>query len=1050
FTVGDSVVAVASGCFANRVRVAACLVAPKPANLTFEQAAAVPIVFLTADYGLNDVARLQPGETVLVHAAAGGVGQAAIQIARRIGARVMGTASPEKHEFLRGQGVENVFHSRNLSFVEGVRAATDGEGVDVVLNSLAGEFIPRSLELLKPEGRFVEIGKKDIFQNEALDMHAFRASVSFHAVDLARVVARRPIWIGERLRAILKLFEMGEFVPPATRPFPFSAVKDAFRLMAQGKHRGKLVLTSEQPAEVLRSAGPLVRADASYLISGGLSGFGLATARWLVAQGARHLVLLGRGGARTIDAVEALDEFKQQGVQVHVARCDVTDRAALDAVIAEVERSMPPLRGVVHSAMVLQDEPLAKLTHAALEKVLAPKVQGGWNLHQATRPRDLDWFVMYSSCATLFGSAAQASYVAANRFLDALAAYRRAEGLPALTINWGPLADFGVVADNTALARYLKGLGLEVVTGDEAFLFLPFLLRREVTGAGVINVDWATFGDAQAKVRSSHRYSTLMASLGSDVALGSGEGLRQQLRRAAPPERRTLLRTYLRRSLAGVLGVEEKTLEDGAPLGQIGLDSLMAFELKVKIDKELKLTLPLDRLVSETKIGELPDLVLVLLDEPGEAPARPAAERAAATPASLDLHDSDDDFFQVVSGSEAARALEGMRFDGAALAYLPDKMATVGKLTDVQLRALFGTEPFVSHFYDTPVGRIAIVMLPFRSQALFRQDEVREPILRALELAGRHGARTVSLTGLVPSLTGYGKDIATWSKDRPGCPALTTGHATTTAAVIRNLDQMLELAGRNLESESLAVLGLGSIGQSCLRLMLEVLPHPRELVLCDVFAKERAWQDFAEVIRAEHGYRGPIRLASSREGAPAEVYAASTILTAVSVPNVLDVDRLQPGTLLLDDSYPPAFRLEEAVKRLETDADVFFSNAGMLRLSAPLRETLLVPAGAEGLLAHFGVATFREEGLRDPYELTACVLSSALTGRADGTFPATLGLADVRDLVAHYRELPVLDIGPARPQCDKYFVPKEAIERFRQRFGGRATSPPVPVGRATS
>jgi acyl transferase domain-containing protein len=297
FKAGDEVVAISSHGFGNRIRVASVLAAKKPVNLTFEQAATVPIAFLTADYCLNDVGRLDAGESVLIHAAAGGVGQAAIQIARRLGAEILGTASPEKHDFLKKQGVKHVFHSRNLSFADGVRNATNGRGVDVALNSLAGEFIPRTLELLASGGRFVEIGKKDLFQNTPLDLNPFRASISFTAVDLAKLVARKPEWIGKRLRALMELFAKGEFAPLQATVFPAAELPDAFRLMAQGKHRGKLVIAMNGVPAVLAHERPIVRPDASYLVTGGLSGLGLRTAEWLAEQGAKHLVLAGRSGA---------------------------------------------------------------------------------------------------------------------------------------------------------------------------------------------------------------------------------------------------------------------------------------------------------------------------------------------------------------------------------------------------------------------------------------------------------------------------------------------------------------------------------------------------------------------------------------------------------------------------------------------------------------------------------------------------------------------------------------------------------------------------------
>ena len=256
----------------------------------------------------------------------------------------------------------------------------------------------------------------------------------------------------------------------------------------------------------------------------------------------------------------------------------------------------------------------------------------------------------------------------------------------------------------------------------------------------------------------------------------------------------------------------------------------------------------------------------------------------------------------MLSGDAAQEAIAGLRFEGAALLYLPDKLVTVGGFNDTELAVLFGNAPFISHFYESALGRIAIITLPVRSHGLSDPRQVRTSLVSAVELAIQHGVRCVSLTGLIPSLTHYGQDLAAWLRGTARCPTVTTGHGTTSAAVIHNLQQMLNRAGRSLAQETLAVLGLGSIGQSCLRLLLELGLHPRELVLCDVFAKEQEWRSFADALREEHGYRGSIRTASSHAGAPAAVYEATTILTAVSVPDVLDVSQLRPGTVIVDDS----------------------------------------------------------------------------------------------------------------------------------------------------
>jgi acyl transferase domain-containing protein len=1036
FKPGDAVVAISAHGFGNRIRVPAVLAAKKPANLSFEQAATIPIAFLTADYCLTDTARLEAGETVLIHAAAGGVGQAAIQIARGLGAEIIGTASPEKHDFLKKQGVRHVFHSRNLSFAEGVRSATAGRGVDVVLNSLAGEFIPRTLELLAPGGRFVEIGKKDIFQNAPLDLNPFRASVSFCAVDLAKLVARKPKWIGRRLRALMERFAAGELAPLQATTYPAPQIGDAFRLMAQGKHRGKLVISmTEQPATVLAHERPIVRADASYLVTGGLSGLGLRTAEWLADQGAKYLVLAGRSGAKSDAAKETLAKLAARGVVVEVATCDVSDPAAVAKLLSA---KRPPLRGVIHSAMVLQDEPLPKVTRASLEKVLTPKVAGAWNLHQATKDLPLDWFVMYSSVATHFGSAAQASYVAANRFLDALAAKRRAEGLPALAVNWGPLAEIGIVADNAGLARYLESVGLDLLPPDEVFQFLKFLLRRDATTVGAVRVDWEQFRENNPTAQKSFRLAAVVQRRPSGDAAAGSDALEQLL--ACPAEdRASFLIAHLRRGLAGVLRADETTLDPAAPLTTFGVDSLMAFEFKLRIDRDFRTNVPIDKLSAGTTLTELAMLLVKQLDGGAATEEKPAVQvpEPAVTPVVHVEPLSDGGFLRVHTRSTANGTFENLTFDAAALLYLPDRVHTVGGVPDEAIDLVFGTDPFVSHLYEMPLGRIAVITLPIRGREMFGSPRVPGLVTKAVDLARRKGAKCISLTGLIPSATNYGLSVRDWVGDSG--PRITTGHATTTAAVILNLQSMLESTGRYPGWEHLAVLGLGSIGQGCLALALDVLPHPRSLTLCDVYAKKDELAALAKGLKERHNYRGPVRVLTSERGLPDGLFEATTILTAVSVPDVIDVSRLRPGTIIVDDSYPPGFSLERGIQRAEADADLFFGNAGMVRLPDPIRETVFLPPGAEAVVARLGDAAFRKELARDPHELTACILSSILTDRHEG-FRATVGLADLTDLRGHYRGLQRMGITAARPQCGTYFVPDEVVRRFRQQHAAPSGS----------
>jgi acyl carrier protein len=540
-----------------------------------------------------------------------------------------------------------------------------------------------------------------------------------------------------------------------------------------------------------------------------------------------------------------------------------------------------------------------------------------------------------------------------------------------------------------------------------------------------MQVDWARLAQVNAKARTSPRFSNVLAARERGAAAGS---LRHQLEAAPAAEHKPLLMAWLRGLLARVLGADDQALDEAMPLGSLGLDSLMAFEFKLQIDRELNIAFPVDRLTTETRLAQLPELVLAQLPTGSNTNGQPMAGAPEPRRPQVDA----DAFLRLVPQALGGALPRGHHVDAAALAYLPDKLSTVGGLNDEQMTRLFGRDPFISHCYQTPLGTVGIVMLPVRSNALFRDPQSLQSILSAVELADSRGAQCVSLTGLIPSATDYGRRIEGMRRQRGGGKCLlTTGHATTTAAVVLNLQNMLEVAGQALADEPLAVLGLGSIGQSCLRLMLEVLPHPRELVLCDLYAREEVLESVAAAVRQEQGYRGPLRIVRSQGRVPQEVYEAGTILAAVSVPGVLEVARLRPGTILADDSYPPAVNLADAVRRAERDGDLLFSNVGMLRLAAPIRETVTIPTGSEAVLEQFGVAAFREEVVRDPYELTACVLSSLLTGRYEG-FEPTLGLAGVLDLVSHYRSLEALSITAASLQCETYFVTAELIERFRR------------------
>ena len=636
FRVGDAVVALAMDGVGSFVTTRACLVAVMPAQLSFQAAASIPIAYLTAYYALHEQARLRRGERVLIHSAAGGVGLAAVEVARWLGATVYATAgTPEKRDHLYAIGVEHVSDSRSLAFADEVLGATGGEGVDVVLNSLTGEAIAKGLTVLRPFGRFLEIGKRDVYGHGRLRLWQLRQNASYMVIDLAQLVIDRPDYVGALLRRIVACVEQGALRPPPVRTFPVGETAAAVRCLVQGKQIGKVVVSLDEgvPPIVHPAELPVgFEAEATYLITGGLGGLGRAVATWMVDQGARHLVLMGRGPASE-SAQMTVDALRAAGSEVIVARGDVARAGQVAAVVESIRASMPPLRGVVHAAGILDDGILARLDEGRLRDVMAPKVEGAWNLHALTRDAALDFFVLFSSAASVLGSPGQAHYAAANAFLDALAWHRRAEDRPALSINWGPWAEVGLATRPEQL-RHLIGHGVEPIPAADGVQALSHLLRVPATQVAVLRVNWAQW---RAALRPGMDRPLLAhlgpASLNGELTTGGarvpGAHLDDEVRRAAPAERQRLLESYLRDQAAGKLGLAPSRLDIEMPLNHLGVDSLIAMELRTQIERDLGIVVPVVALLDGPTITQL---AARLGDRhSGVSPARPDPAPAAGT-----------------------------------------------------------------------------------------------------------------------------------------------------------------------------------------------------------------------------------------------------------------------------------------------------------------------------------------------------------------------------------------------------------------------------------
>ncbi len=620
YRVGDEVIAVAPSSFGRFVTTDASLVVPKPAHLDFEEAATIPITFLTAHYALNYLARMSRGERVLIHAAAGGVGLSAVQLAQRAGAEVFATAgNPEKRAFLQYIGVRHVMDSRSLAFTEEVLQRTGGKGVDIVLNSLPGEYIPKSLSLLAPHGRFLEIGKMDIYLNRALDLYPFSNSLSYFAIDLDRMCRERSSLIRSLFLELMEYFNNGTLKP---LPRYVSSIRDsveAFRYLTQRKNIGKVVISLQD--ELTRPASEVpavIRSDATYLITGGLGSLGLQVAQWLVQQGARNLVLVGRRNAPP-EARTAIAQMEGTGTRVVVAQTDVSRKEQVASIFASIDDTMPPLRGIIHAAGVLDDGLLINLDRERLAAVMAPKVEGAWNLHTLTVNRPLDFFVLFSSVASVLGSPGQGSYAAANAFLDALSHHRHALGLPALTINWGPWGAAGMAAQANR-GRRLATRGIDAIAPQQGIEALEQLLSRRETGqVMVVSANWQTLLESYSTGTEPALLSELFegkarVTASRSVRDADGELTLEVLSAAEQGQRLPMLISHLQKELSTVLGVEAVEIDPQESLYNLGLDSLMALELKQRLENGLGIALPIASLMQDPSLNKLSVQLLALME----------------------------------------------------------------------------------------------------------------------------------------------------------------------------------------------------------------------------------------------------------------------------------------------------------------------------------------------------------------------------------------------------------------------------------------------------
>ncbi len=644
-----------------------------PGNLSFEEAATLPVVFMTSWHALKNVARLRKGERVLVHAGAGGVGMAAIQIAHYLGAEVIATAgSATKRALLTTLGVKHVIDSRRGDFAEAVMELTDRRGVDVVLNALAAEAIPMGLSCLAESGRFLEIGKRDIYQNSRIPLWPLRRNASFHVIAMDAIFSGDEALTREMLGELAGLVEKGALTALPFRSFPACRIEAAFRLMASGKHIGKVIVSFPEPFVSRRGEAlppPFaIKPDGCYLITGAFGGFGKVIAEWLVKCGARHLVLSSRSGAATPESAAFVESLRARDIGVRVVKADAGSAEDIARLLAEISSGDQPLRGLFHLAMVIDDAPLAALDRERVRIVMEPKANGAWLLHEGTRDLPLDCFVMFSSISSIFGNPAQGNYGAANAFLDSLAYHRRALGLPALTMNWGVLGGEGYVARNERVAEFLARQGTTALSPGEVMSILESSLVAGNTQVAAIRVDWAKWRQFFRAMQENPLLERILSSVESQEGGGLASDWRNKIESASPDEREPIIADAVREVVGSVLRLKPASLRDDQPLTDLGLDSLMGVEIENSLEAATGVALPPASLMRARTIGQIAALIGGHMGGKTAAPAAPPAgstEVSASEEVDLEAI-SDEDLDQLLGADVEVAPDEDPDPQGAA------------------------------------------------------------------------------------------------------------------------------------------------------------------------------------------------------------------------------------------------------------------------------------------------------------------------------------------------------------------------------------------------
>ncbi|MGV0809597.1 SDR family NAD(P)-dependent oxidoreductase [Mycolicibacterium setense] len=620
---GDRVIAIEPdhGTFGTFIDADADLVWRVSDKLSPEEWAAAITPYITAWYSLHTLAHIAAGEKVLIHAASGGVGQAAVAIAQAVGAEIFATAgSEEKRQFLRAQGIEHVMDSRTNDFAAQIEHITGGQGIDVVLNSLTGEAIAHGINLLKIGGRFIEIGKRDIYADSRIGLRPFSRNISFHSVDIHLLSRTQVKFIGALIRQVVTEIEQDRLPALPTQQFALADYADAFRLMAGAKHIGRLVLTvpTTGHVDVSLPPRPVVRPDGAYIITGGLTGIGFEMGHWLANEGAGALILNGRRPPNTVTE-QRIAKLRTAGTKVIVVRGDIAEPQTARALVEAAQTTGLQLRGIIHSAAALRDATITGIDSELIKHVWPPKVDGALNLHEASIAEPLDWFVLFSSLAALTGSPGQGVYAAANAWLDGFAGWRRAQGLHGLSVGWGPWGEVGLATDFAVR-------GYPTISNAAGTAALRMLLEQDRRHTGYLpQVDklieaFNFFGGSSllSEIAPAGAETPPLANGPSTTAAAPGVAVSSRSREDIEAYLVDAIRSILRLGAATPIGLHQE-------LRNIGFDSLLAMELRHRIQKDFSVKLTSKVMASYPRLVDLVDAI----DKPREDDRSASAHKAA-------------------------------------------------------------------------------------------------------------------------------------------------------------------------------------------------------------------------------------------------------------------------------------------------------------------------------------------------------------------------------------------------------------------------------------